>query len=121
MHRQANFAGAHYLEAGASSLGPDGDVNVFYLPTISDEFGTVVLGAGTHAVAFTDKPETLAVLEYIGTAEYANARIASDKAASFRPTATMTRRCTAPPSTGTRRDPGQREPVPLRRLGPDAG
>ncbi|MYE76566.1 MAG: carbohydrate ABC transporter substrate-binding protein [Acidimicrobiaceae bacterium] len=85
MHRQANFAGAHYLEAGASSLGPDGDVNVFYLPTISAEFGTVVLGAGTHAVAFTDKPETLAVLEYIGTAEYANARIASDKGGFLSP------------------------------------
>ena len=85
MHRQANFAGAHYIEAGASSLGPDGDVNVFYLPTISDEFGTVVLGAGTHAVAFTDKPETLAVLEYIGTAEYANARIASDKGGFLSP------------------------------------
>ena len=85
MHRQANFAGAHYLEAGASSLGPDGDVNVFYLPTISDEFGTVVLGAGTHAVAFTDKPETLVVLEYIGTAEYANARIESDKGGFLSP------------------------------------
>ena len=85
MHRQANFAGAHYLEAGATSLGPDGDVNVFYLPTISDEFGTVVLGAGTHAVAFTDKPETLAVLEYIGTAEYANARIMSDKGGFLSP------------------------------------
>jgi alpha-glucoside transport system substrate-binding protein len=85
MHRQANFAGAHYLEAGASSLGPDGDVNVFYLPTISDEFGTVVLGAGTHAVAFTDKPETLAVLEYIGTAEYANARIMADKGGFLSP------------------------------------
>ena len=74
LHRQASFAGAFYTEAGAE-LGPDGDVNVFYLPTISDEFGTVVLGAGTHAVAFTDKPETLAVMEYIGTAEYANSRI----------------------------------------------
>ena len=85
MHRQANFAGAHYLEAGASSLGPDGDVNVFYLPTVSDEYGTVVLGAGTHAVAFTDKPETLAVLEYIGTAEYANARILADKGGFLSP------------------------------------
>ena len=45
LHRQASFAGAFYTEAGAE-LGPDGDVNVFYLPTISDEFGTVVLGAG---------------------------------------------------------------------------
>ena len=84
LHRQANFAGAFYTEAGAA-LGPDGEANVFYLPTISDEFGTVVLGAGTHAVAFTDKPETLAVLEYIGTAEYANARIMADKGGFLSP------------------------------------
>ncbi len=84
MHRQANFAGAFFVEAGAT-LGPDGDVNVFYLPTISDDFGQVVLGAGTHAVAFTDKPETLAVLEYIGTAEYADARISSDKGGFLSP------------------------------------
>ncbi len=84
MHRQANFAGAFYTEAGAQ-LGPDGDVNVFYLPTISDDFGTVVLGAGTHAVAFTDKPETIAVLEYIGTAEYADTRIMADKGGFLSP------------------------------------
>lgn len=84
LHRQASFAGAFYTEIGAS-LGPNGDINVFYLPTISDEFGTVVLGAGTHAVAFTDKPETLAVMEYIGTAEYANARISADKGGFLSP------------------------------------
>ena len=84
LHRQASFAGAFYTEAGAT-LGPDGDVNVFYLPTVSDEFGTVVLGAGTHAVAFTDKPETLAVMEYIGTAEYANSRIMADKGGFLSP------------------------------------
>ena len=84
MHRQANFAGAFFTEVGAS-LGPDGDVNVFYLPTVSDEFGQVVLGAGTHAVAFTDKPETLATLEYIGTAEYADTRIMADKGGFLSP------------------------------------
>ena len=84
LHRQANFAGAFFTEIGAS-LGPDGDVNVFYLPTITDEFGTVVLGAGTHAVAFTDKPETLAVLEYIGTAEYANTRLKAGKGGFLSP------------------------------------
>ena len=84
LHRQASFAGAFYTEAGAE-LGPNGQVNVFYLPTVSDEFGTVVLGAGTHAVAFTDKPETLAVMEYIGTAEYANSRIMADKGGFLSP------------------------------------
>ncbi len=84
LHRQANFAGAFFTEEGAT-LGPDGDVNVFYLPTITDEFGTVVLGAGTHAVAFTDKPETMAVLEYIGTAEYADTRIMARKGGFLSP------------------------------------
>ena len=84
LHRQANFAGAFFTENG-NSLGPDGDVNVFYLPTISDDFGQVVLGAGTHAVAFTDKPETLAVLEYIGTAEYANTRLKAEKGGFLSP------------------------------------
>ena len=84
MHRQANFAGAFYTEIDAA-LGPDGDVNVFYLPTISDDFGTVVLGAGTHAVAFSDKPETMAVMEYIGTAEYANTRLMAGKGGFLSP------------------------------------
>ena len=84
LHRQANFAGAFFAEIDAT-LGPDGDVNVFYLPTISDEFGQVVLGAGTHAVAFTDKPETMAVLEYIGSAEYADTRIKADKGGFLSP------------------------------------
>ena len=84
LHRQANFAGAFFGEIDAT-LGPNGDVNVFYLPTITDEFGTVVLGAGTHAVAFSDRPEVLAALEYIGSADYANARIKTDRGGFLSP------------------------------------
>ena len=84
LHRQANFAGSYFIEIGVE-LGPDGDVNVFYLPTISNDFGTVVLGAGDHAVGFTDKPETLATLEYIGTAEFADTRILADKGGFLSP------------------------------------
>jgi alpha-glucoside transport system substrate-binding protein len=82
LHRQANFYAAQFVDAGAT-IGTD--VDVFYLPTISDEFGTVVLGAGTHAVAFADRPEVMAAMEYIGTAEYADARIASDKGGFLSP------------------------------------
>jgi len=76
MVKQASFYAAPIAENGGV-VGSDGTVNAFYLPTISDEFGTVVLGAGTHAVAFTDTDYSHAVVEYLGTAEHANGRVAS--------------------------------------------
>ncbi len=82
MHRQANFYASRFVEAGAT-IGED--VDVFYLPTISDDFGTVVLGAGTHGVAFSDRPEVMEVLAYLGTAEYADTRIAADKGGFLSP------------------------------------
>jgi alpha-glucoside transport system substrate-binding protein len=84
MHRQANFYASNFVEAGAT-VGPGQDVDVFYLPTITDEFGTVVLGAGTHAVAFADDEETMSVMEYIATAEYPDTRIAADKGGFLSP------------------------------------
>lgn len=80
MHRQANFYANFWVDdtrSGANpdaTLGPDGDVNVFYLPTISDEFGTTVLGAGTHAVMFKNRPEVVETLRYIGSPAYAETR-----------------------------------------------
>jgi alpha-glucoside transport system substrate-binding protein len=74
MHRQANFYASQFVDAGYT-LGEEGDVNAFYLPTISDEFGQVTLIAGTYVAALNDKPETLATLRYLATAEYANTRI----------------------------------------------
>jgi len=80
MHRQANFYGNFFVDperSGANAdatFGPDGDINVFYLPTISDEFGTVVLGAGTHLVMFDDRPEVIEVMKYLASAEYAELR-----------------------------------------------
>jgi alpha-glucoside transport system substrate-binding protein len=80
MHRQANFYSAQLKDAKADvTFGPDGDISVFYLPTISDKFGNVTLVAGTYAVAFNDKPETLAALKFLASPEYADARIAADK------------------------------------------
>lgn len=82
MHRQANFYGSFFTEAGAT-VGVD--VDVFYLPTLSDDFGTVVLGAGTHAVAFNDNPATMAALQAMGSVEFADARIASDQGGFLSP------------------------------------
>lgn len=82
MHRQANFYAAQFVDAGAT-IGTD--VDVFYLPTISDDFGDVLLTAGTYVVAFDDDPATQAVLAYIGSTEYADTRIAADKGGFLSP------------------------------------
>ena len=71
MHRQANFYAANWPDG--TTLGPDGDVNVFYLPN-DGEFGDVVLGAGTFAAAFRDSTDVMEVLEYMASPEYANER-----------------------------------------------
>jgi len=79
MHRQANFYAANFSDANADiAFGPDGDVNTFYLPTISDEFGQVTLSGGTYIVAFNDDADTLKAIEFLASEDYANARIESD-------------------------------------------
>ena len=76
LHRQANFYAANFLDANPDIVfGPDGDVDAFYFPTISDEFGQVTLSGGTYVVAFNDDPSTLEALDFLASAEYANARI----------------------------------------------
>jgi len=74
MHRQANFYGAQFKEKGGVTLGDDADVNVFYLPTMNDKFGKVMLSGGTYVVAFNDNEATLEALEYLASPAYANAR-----------------------------------------------
>ena len=54
-------------------------MNAFYLPPFNDQFGTPVLGAGVYAVPMNDKPETMAVIRYLASAEYANTRIEAKK------------------------------------------
>jgi alpha-glucoside transport system substrate-binding protein len=73
MHRQASFYAA-FLPEG-TVVGDDGEVNVFYFPSADDS--RPVLTAGTYVSAFRDAPEVWAVIEYMGTAEYANARQAA--------------------------------------------
>ncbi|CAA9257729.1 MAG: Alpha-glucosides-binding periplasmic protein AglE precursor [uncultured Acidimicrobiales bacterium] len=79
MHRQANFYAANFSDANPDiEFGPEGDVDAFYLPTISDEFGQVTLVGGTYIVAFNDDPSTLEAMEFLTSAAYADARIEAD-------------------------------------------
>jgi alpha-glucoside transport system substrate-binding protein len=73
MHRQANFFSAFFPEGTEFGEGP-GQVSTFYFP--SDE-GTPVLVGGISAGAFRDAPEVWQVMEYLGSAEFANARQAA--------------------------------------------
>lgn len=73
LHRQGNFYAANWPEG--TEIGEDGEVNAFYLPTFADQdFGQVTLSGGIYAAAFSDRPEVMQVLEFIGSAGYADAR-----------------------------------------------
>jgi alpha-glucoside transport system substrate-binding protein len=74
MHRQANFYGEYWPKG--TKLGPDGDVNAFYLPA-NEKFGRVTLSSGIYASAFTDRPEVLETMRYLASKDYADARAPS--------------------------------------------
>ena len=76
--RQAANFGSNYDASVA--IGEDGDVNAFYFPPISEEFGKTVLGGGTFVAAFTERDEVNALMYYLTTPEFANTRA---KAGSF--------------------------------------
>jgi len=70
MHRQANFFAAFFPEG--TVYGPDG-IDVFYFPPVTPDIRPV-LGGGVYPVAFRDAPEVMAVMDYMASADYANAR-----------------------------------------------
>ena len=72
MHRQASFFAA-FLPEG-TSVGPGQEIDVFYFPAVAAKGNRPVLTAGTYVSAFRDAPEVWAVMEFLGSAEYANAR-----------------------------------------------
>ena len=71
MVRQASFFAA-FLPEG-TPVGPDGTVDTFYFPNV-DTNSAPTLTAGNSAAAFRDAPEVWAVMEYLGSAEYAEER-----------------------------------------------
>lgn len=78
MHRQASFFSGMFPEGTAFADGSEGAVDVFYFPDINGD--RPVLTAGTFAAAFDDEPATMAVLEYMATADYAEKRQAAQTA-----------------------------------------
>ncbi|TKV57855.1 carbohydrate ABC transporter substrate-binding protein [Nakamurella flava] len=59
-------------------LGPDGDVNAFYFPPKTTDFGNTVLGGGTFYAQFANaasgRPEVDAMMYFLASPEFANAR-----------------------------------------------
>lgn len=70
MHRQASFYGSLWPEG--TSVGADGDINFFYLPSPAGG-PNYLLGAGDLYAAATDKPESFDVVRYTGSVEYQTA------------------------------------------------
>lgn len=65
LHRQTNFISSFFpkgIEMGK-------DIDAFLLPGMNNEFGVPILVAGTLFSAFHDDPETIALLEYLATAQ----------------------------------------------------
>ncbi len=72
--RQAANYDANFKDV---TFGPDADVNSFYFPPITEEFGKTVLGGGTFFAAFQDRPEVQAFMYFLASPEFANARAAA--------------------------------------------
>jgi alpha-glucoside transport system substrate-binding protein len=71
MVRQASFFAA-FLPEG-TTVGEGGQIGTFYFPNV-DTSSSPTLTAGNSAAAFRDAPEVWAVMEYLGSAEYAEER-----------------------------------------------
>ncbi|MDJ0665208.1 MAG: ABC transporter substrate-binding protein [Acidimicrobiia bacterium] len=71
MVRQASFFAA-FLPEG-TSVGEGGQIGTFYFPHV-DTNSAPTLTAGNSAAAFRDAPEVWAVMEYLGSTQYAEER-----------------------------------------------
>ncbi len=71
LHRQANFYAGQFPGRRDTNIAEDGDVWAFYLPgpTADDK---PVLVAGEFVTAYADRPEVVALQEWMSTADYAN-------------------------------------------------
>ncbi len=72
MYLMGSFYAAQWPDG--VEIAEDGDVFAFNFPVIDEEIGTPVLGGGEWVAAFDDRPEVVAVQEYLATVDYANRR-----------------------------------------------
>jgi alpha-glucoside transport system substrate-binding protein len=78
MHKQAAWIPDFWPKDPATEeplFEPGVDSSFFYFPPIDPEFGSPVLGGGDMFVMFDDRPEVRALMEYLATAESAQAWI----------------------------------------------
>ncbi|MBA3020710.1 MAG: ABC transporter substrate-binding protein [Actinobacteria bacterium] len=74
MHRQASFYQANWATFDKkATVGPDGDIWAFYLPSMTAD-SKPVLGGGEFAAAFSDRPEVQAFQAYLASPEWSNAK-----------------------------------------------
>lgn len=69
LHRNASFYEENLPDD--VTIRPDGDLDVFVLPPISDAAGKAGVLSGEQAAGFNTRPETLALLEFLATPEAA--------------------------------------------------
>jgi alpha-glucoside transport system substrate-binding protein len=73
MHKQASFYST--IWPAGTKVGPDGDVDTFYLPVKAGD-PKYMLGGGDLIAAGTNKPETFDVLAYTNSGDYQAAIVA---------------------------------------------
>jgi alpha-glucoside transport system substrate-binding protein len=71
MYRMGNFYAANWPEG--TELGPEGQVDAFYLPG-SEEEPNITLSGGIYAAAFSDRPEVIETMRFLASTDYADAR-----------------------------------------------
>jgi len=79
MTHQASFLAANFLDVETAdgavpTVAPDGDVYAFVLPGFTADAAAVEVG-GEFVTGFADDAATVAVLEYMSTPEWADARV----------------------------------------------
>ncbi|MEV8252980.1 ABC transporter substrate-binding protein [Rhodoglobus sp. NPDC076762] len=76
LHHQASFFDGFIQDPknGNATVGPDADIWAFVTPSV-EAGGNAVTGGGEIVGAFSNDEDTIAVQEYLSSAEWANARV----------------------------------------------